>query len=96
MDEFLRMNVFFVIATIGFVVLAIMVAVILFYVIKLLRTISRVADTVEEEAVALKGDLDEARASIKRQGSSLVSNLLTLFGFAGKTGKRILKKRRSS
>jgi hypothetical protein len=96
MDEFLKMNIFFVIATIGFVVLAVMAAIILFYVIRLLATINRVAESVEEEALALKDDFDEARASIKRQGSGLVSTLGTLFGFAGKTGKRILKKRRSS
>ncbi len=93
MSEFLKMDSFFVISTIGFVVLAILLGVVLFYVIQLLRTMNRVADTVEEEAAALKGDLDEARASIKRGGSGLLS----LLGFAGKTGKRLIaKKRRGS
>ena len=87
------MDSFFVISTIGFIVLAILLGIVLFYVIQLLRTLNRVADTVEEEATALKGDFDQARASIKRGGSGLLS----LFGFAGKTGKRLLaKKRRSS
>lgn len=93
MSEFLKMDAFFVIATTGFVVLAVLLGIGLFYVIQLLRTLNRVAVTVEEEAEAIKGDLDQARASIKRGGIGLMS----LLGFAGKTGKRLLaKKRRSS
>ena len=93
MDEFLKMDTFFVIASIGFVVLIVLVAVALYFVIRLVRTLNRVALTVEEEAHALKSDLDDARASIRRGGNGLLS----LFGFAGKTGKRLLtKKRRSS
>ena len=93
MNEFFKMDIFFVIATIGFVVLAILIGIILLYFIKLIRTLNRVALDVEEEAHALKEDLDAARASVKRGGSGLLS----LFGFAGKTGKRLInKKRRSS
>ena len=91
MSEFLKMDIFFVVATIGFVVVAALLGIAIYYVIQLLRTVNRVATTVEEEAVALKGDLDEARASVKRGGIGLLS----LFGFAGKAGKRILKKKRT-
>jgi CHASE1-domain containing sensor protein len=90
MDEFLKMDIFFVVATIGFVVLAVLVCVVLIYVIQLLRTINRVAETVEDETEALKGDLDDARASIRSGGNSL----LALVGLAGNTGKRLLKKKR--
>ena len=96
MSEFLKMDSFFVISSIGFVVLAILLCVALWYVIQLLRTINRVADSVEEEAQALKTDLDEARATIRREGTGLLSTIGTLTGFAGKTGKRLLKKKRRS
>ncbi len=87
------MDIFFVVATIGLVVLTILVGIAIFYVIRLLRTLDSIAHTVEDEAEALKGDLDEARATIKRGGSSLLS----LLGFADKTKKRLLtKKKRSS
>jgi hypothetical protein len=66
-------------------------AIILVYVIILLRTINRVALNVEEEAQSLKEDLDAARASVKRGGIGLLS----LFGFAGKAGTRLLKKKRA-
>jgi hypothetical protein len=95
MDQFFKMDVFFVVATIGFVVLAILLAIALFYVIQLLHTLNDIATTVGDEATALKADLDSARASISRGGVGLLS----LFGFAGKTGARLLtknKKRKSS
>ncbi len=88
MDAFLKMDIFFVIAAIGFVVLAVLVAIILWYVIMLLRTLNRVALNVEEEAQALKEDLDAARASVKRGGLGLLS----IFGFATKASTRLLKK----
>ncbi len=90
MDQFLKMDIFFVIATVGVIVLLILVAIAFYYFIRLLRTLNRVALTVEEEAHALKGDLEDARASIKRGGNSLLS----LFGFATKTSKRLLAKKR--
>ena len=96
MSEFFKMDFFFVVATIGFIVLAILLCIALWYVVQLLRTMNHLAETVDEEAQAIKGDLDDARASIKRQGTSLLSTIGALTGFAGKTGKRLLKKKRRS
>ena len=96
MSEFFKMDFFFVVATIGFVILAVLVCVALWYVIQILRTMNRVAGSVEEEAHAIKLDIDDARATIKREGTGLLSTAKTLTGLAGKTGKRLLKKRRSS
>ena len=96
MSEFFKMDFFFVVATIGFIILALLLCVALWYVIQLLRTINRVADTVDEEAQAIKTDIDDARKSIRREGTGLLSTAKTLTGFAGKTGKRLLKKKRRS
>jgi hypothetical protein len=87
MNEFLKMDIFFVVAMIGVVVLTVLTGIALFYLIRLVRTLS-----VEEEAVALKSDLEEARASIKRGGKTFMS----LFGFGAKAGKRLLSKKRRS
>ncbi|MDR3547672.1 MAG: hypothetical protein P4M11_05295 [Candidatus Pacebacteria bacterium] len=96
MNEFLKMDTFFVISTIGFVVLGILLIVVLVYVIRLLRTLGRIALTVEEETDALKDDLDEVRASIKRGGVGILSGILSFLGLVNKTGKRLTKKRRNS
>jgi predicted RND superfamily exporter protein len=96
MNEFLKMDIFFVVATVALVVFVLMLCVALWYMIKILRSISHVADTIDEETESIKEDLDEARASVKRKGASLLTSLLAVIGFAAKTSKRLHKKRRSS
>ncbi len=86
------MNIFFVIAAVGTVIFVVLTAFALYYVIQLTKTLDRIAQTVEGEANALKEDLDEARAGLKRGGMSLLS----LFGFAGKTGARLMTKKKRS
>lgn len=92
MTDFAQMHIFFFVATIGFVIVAILVVVLLAYVIRFMHILNSIAETVDEETQEIKEDLDAARAKIKRGGNGL----LALAGFAGKTGKRLLKKKRSS
>jgi uncharacterized protein YoxC len=92
MNEFLKMDIFFVVATIGAVTLVVLLGIAVFYIIRLLRTLNRVADTVEEEADVLKKDIHEVRASIKHGGKGLLS----IFGFGGKKKKRLPSKKRKS
>ena len=97
MSEFLKMDSFFFVSTIGFVVLGVLLAVALVYAIKLLRSLNHIAHTVEEETDAIKEDLDDARESIRREGNSLFSTIGALLGFVKKTKKRLpAKKRRNS
>jgi H+/gluconate symporter-like permease len=96
MNEFLKMDIFFVVATGALIVFVLLLCIALWYMIKILRSISHVAETIDEETESIKSDLDEARASVKRQGASLLTSLLAVIGFASKTGKRLHKKRRSS
>jgi len=95
MDEFLRMDVFFVIATLGVIIFTAFVSIFLFYAIQLARTLSRIALDVEAEAHALKEDIDEARILAKREGRQL----LHLVDVALKAGKRLVapsRKKRAS
>ena len=97
MSEFLKMDSFFFVSTIGFVILGILLIVALVYIILLLRSLSHIAKAVEEETDAIKGDLDDARESIKREGINFFSNIGSLLGFAQRRGKRrAAKKRRNS
>ena len=90
MDEFLKMDVFFVVATIGIVVVAGLVAAVLVYALRLVRTLERIAEDVEEEAKALRADLQEARSAAKREGKEFKK----LADFAIVAGKRLLKRRK--
>lgn len=87
MDDFLKMDIFFGVATASAIVLTTLAAIALMYAIRLLRTLARVADEVEEEAKALRQDLDEARKDAKRKVSAYVA-------FAEKAMKRLLGRRR--
>lgn len=95
MPELLKMDIFFTVATVGFIVLGILAAIFLIYAIQLVRTVNRIALVVEEEAQAIKEDIDEAREKVAEGVNGLMSMLLqTLMA-----GKRLLghkKKRRSS
>ncbi len=90
MNEFLKMDIFFGVATVATVVVAALVCVAFMYLIRLLSTLDRISKEVEEEAKALRSDLDEARASVKREGLKLSH----LFDFFTKSATRILGKKK--
>jgi hypothetical protein len=70
------------------VVLGVLAAIAFIYLIRLFRTLDRIASQVHEEATEIRADLDEMRRKTKREGLRL-QHLLTFFG---KTTKRAKKK----
>lgn len=62
MTDLLKMDIFFVVATIATASVAAGIIVALVYVVRLLRTMNRVADEIEEEAEAIRKDIKDARA----------------------------------
>jgi hypothetical protein len=87
MDEFFKMDVFFVVATAAAVVVALCLCVMLAYATKFLRTLDRIAQEVEGEAQEIREDLDELREEI-RDGKN---RFLSLFSFFGKGARRVTK-----
>ncbi len=65
MDDFLKMDIFFVVATIAAVVFAALLSYALVLIIRILRNVERVSQVVEEEAQLLKGDIDEMRVKVR-------------------------------
>lgn len=92
MDSFIKMDIFFVTTTVVVVVLGVLACVALFYLIRLFRTLDRIAGQVHEETVEIRADLDEMRRKTKREGLR-IQHLLTFFG---KTAKRAKKKARAT
>jgi hypothetical protein len=68
MDDFLKMDVFFVVATTAVVVFAALLTCALVLVIRILRNVERISETVTEEAQLLKGDLDDMRLKLRSEG----------------------------
>ncbi len=84
MNEFLKMDIFFVVATIALVIVGILVCIVLVYVARFLNTANRIAIEVEEETEAIRADLEDMRGGIKRG-----LRFVPLFTFFRKTAKRL-------
>ncbi len=87
MNDFLKMDIFFGVATAAALILTALAAIALMYAIRLLRTLARISEEVEEEAKALRQDLDDARKETKRKASAYIA-------FIEKAVKRLLGRKR--
>jgi len=86
MTDFLKMDVFFGVATVATVVVALVLIVALVYAVRLLRTLNRIGDDIEEETVAIREDVADARRKVR--GFKLASLFLPLFKKSTRRKKR--------
>jgi hypothetical protein len=89
MTDFLKMDIFFVVATIATALVGILVLVALVFFVRILRTFDRILLEVEAETKAIREDIEDTRMEIKRDGK----HLLHFLGLAKKVGARAKKKR---
>ncbi len=68
MSDFVKMDVFFAVSTFAVIVVAIMLALALYYIIKILRHVEHVSHIVSEEGELVRGDIAEMRSAIKQEG----------------------------
>ncbi len=68
MNDFAKMDVFFVITTIAVLVVCGLVALALFRILRILRNVERVSDIVSEESVRLRADIADLRTTVKVEG----------------------------
>lgn len=90
MTDLLKMDVFFVVATVATVLVAAGIVVALVYAVRLLRTMNRVAEEIEEEAEAIRADIKDARDSVR---GFRFSDVFSLFG---KVTKGVTKRRKKN
>jgi len=76
MNEVLLTNIFFVITGIAVIICAALVCVALFYVIKAVRTLRRILDTIEAGAEVIAEDMQQIRAFFTQEG--LVGRLVSV------------------
>lgn len=88
MDEFLKMDIFFFVATIAVVVLAIFTAFVLWRLERVLRNVEHFSEQVSLESDEVRHDLAVMRSDVRRGKGRLKS----LFGFLKKSTKRASKK----
>ena len=70
-SDFYQMHVFFFISSIGFVLLALILAVIGIYIVKILNDIKYITRKAKAEADILSGELSELRQNVREQGAKL-------------------------
>lgn len=68
MDEFLKMDVFFVVSTIAVVVVAGLLSYAIYRAIRILHTLERISHTVSDEADLIRSDIQEARLAARAEG----------------------------
>jgi hypothetical protein len=71
MDEFLKMDIFFFIASICGGILTILLAIALIYLIALIRDLKHISNTAKTEADNLSQDINDLRQNVKKKGFQL-------------------------
>lgn len=87
MSDFLKMDVFFVVTTLAVIVVAFMLGLSLYYVIRILRNVEHVSHIVSEEGDLMRNDIAEMRTAIKREGVKLGA----LVGFFRKRAESFMR-----
>jgi hypothetical protein len=90
MDEFLKMDVFFLVTTVAVVVLTILLTIIFLRVIRILQNVERISLMVEAEGQHLRDDIAEVRSRVKSEGVK-ISHLFDFLGAGRKKRTRAPK-----
>ena len=84
MNDFAKMDVFFVVTTVVVVMLGIVVSLVLFRIWRILGNVEEISNMISEEGSLVRKDIAEMRASVKREGLRLQ--------FVGRFFKNIAKR----
>lgn len=91
MNDFLKMDIFFIVTTLVVVMLSVVVTLILFRVWRILGHIETISRDISEESALLREDVAQMRTRIKTEGFKF-AHVMSLFSsrvarFWGKKGK---------
>lgn len=89
METLLKADIFFVIATVGVVLFTGCAIVLVYFSIRLVRSLNKIAELVHKEAELIKDDIDGARESI-RANAEVVG---TIIGAVARGGARATRKK---
>ena len=92
MTEFLKQDIFFFVSTIAVVVLAIALAIVLYYLIRILRNVDTIVDVAKGETNNIVHDIAEARHDIKAKVGLATAGLSHVASFFVGKSKRSPRK----
>ncbi len=79
MDNFLKMDVFFVVTTVVAVIGGILVIIAMYYVVKILRNLDEVMKNVQEESSEIRMDINLLRKKARDEGMK-IKHIADFFG----------------
>jgi len=87
MDNFVKMDVFFVITTLAIIAISVGLGLLFYRVYRILKHVERITEQVSDEANLIKGDIAQVRMTVMREGFKL-RQLGSLFGVMKARAKR--------
>lgn len=84
MNEFLKMDIFFVVTTVAVIAVAILLVFVLWKIARILKNVEHISEQVSAETDAVREDLANMRSEVK-EGKGRIKSLL---GFFKKAAKR--------
>lgn len=88
MDDFAKMDIFFLVTTVAVVALAVLVGVLLFYILRTARDVSEVVHIVRKESERFAKGASSARRRIRGHGENAVQNVIAFVQSFAPTKKR--------
>lgn len=88
MDAFAKMDIFFVVTTIAVIVLAVIVAVLLFYILRTAKDVSEVVHMGRKEVERFVDGASAARSRMREHRGGVLQNLLAFVQAFAPTKKR--------
>jgi hypothetical protein len=91
MDDFLKMDVFFVVSTVAVLVVTALLAFVLVRVLRILGRVEQISEVVSEEAQLVRKDVADLRENVRTEGFKLkhLANFASsTFGRYRPTGKK--------
>jgi len=89
-SEVLHANIFFVITSVAVVVFTAMLCVLLYQVIKIIKSVRRIVERVEQGSEVIAEDIEQLRSFVIE--GSLLSQVISFF----MSGRKVTSKRKSS
>lgn len=90
MNDFLKMDIFFVVTTVAVLVISILLIFALFRVLRILKNVEDISMLVEEEGQKLREDIAHVRESVMEEGVRM-KHFISLLGFGAALKKRAKK-----
>ncbi len=87
-DEFLQMHVFFFLTSLAVVVLTVLLALILYRVLRILKNVEHISKQVSDEADAVKEDIRYMREMVRREGMKAAHVFQFITSLGGRRAKR--------